>query len=98
MYNQNNVEGRRPRAEFEDPNEGKLALGTFIVLLIVGVIIFWYSGKLLVAGIEYAEAKRATVECNQWADEAKVYPGYYLAGWQKEQCDTYEIAVEAPVL
>jgi hypothetical protein len=68
-----------------------------IAMLALGGYALVQGGKAVVAGISYAEARRATAECEQWADEAKVYPGYFLVRWQKMQCDTYGVQIDAPV-
>lgn len=68
-----------------------------LVLVALGGYALVQGGKALAAGISYAEARRSTAECEKWADEAKVYPGYFLVLWQKMQCDTYGVAVDAPV-
>lgn len=77
----------------------------FVVTAIVTVIviaatnsILVQTGKATMAGLEYVEAKRATTECEKWADEAMVYQEYFLVPWQKMQCDTYGIAINAPVV
>lgn len=74
-----------------------MMVGVFIVMIALAGAALWYGGKALVAGIAFAEDRRATAECEKWADEAKVYPGYFLVRWQKMQCDTYGVAVDAPV-
>lgn len=89
----------RPRNEFEDtPLDRIIAAGVFLcmIALIMGAV--FYAGKLTLAGISYAEAKRATAECEKWADEAKVFPAYFIVGWQKSQCDTYGVAIDAPLI
>ena len=92
------IEARRPRSEFEDtPRDRFIAAGVFSVLIALAVASLAYGVKAVVAGVSYAEASRATGECEKWADEAKVYPGYFLAPWQKMQCDTYGVAIDAPV-
>lgn len=89
---------RRPRSEFEDtPLDRIIAIGVFLILVACILLGFWYGRKTLIAGISYAEERRATAECEKWADEAKVYPGYFLVEWQKMQCDTYGVSVDAPV-
>lgn len=37
------------------------------------------------------------VECNQWAEQAHEYAGFYLTQWQKDQCDAHGIDINAPV-
>lgn len=74
-----------------------IAAGVFVAIVALGMATLWYGGKTLVAGIAYAETNRATAECEKWSDEARVYPGYFLVGWQKEQCDFYGISIDAPL-
>lgn len=33
-------------------------------------------------------------ECLTWKKEAKQYPNFFLATWQRQQCDHYGIAVK----
>ena len=37
------------------------------------------------------------IECFKWQKEARKIRGYFLAGWQKEQCDSLNIKINAPV-
>lgn len=81
---------------------GLMILALFIVLIGYGVKTL---GGLIVDGVKYAEAKRATTECEKWQDWEKIYPewdpasktGYYITEWQKAQCDTYGIELDAHV-
>jgi hypothetical protein len=42
--------------------------------------------------------KQERNECRQWQAEAKEYLGYYLLGWQKEQCDHWGIPIDIKVV
>ena len=64
-----------------------VVLGVIMVVLIVGLFI------AVPAGLK----KMERLECEKWQDEAVKYPAYFLASWQKEQCDTYDIQIDAPV-
>lgn len=89
---------KRPLGEMEDTTTDRvIAIVVFVILIVGGLASVFYGGKAILAGAAYAEARRATAECEKWADQAMVYPGYFLVGWQKEQCDTYGVAVDAPV-
>ena len=74
----------------------------FVVMIILGGYALIQGGKAFVAGIGYAEAQRATAECEKWNDWALVYPnwdertqtGYFITRWQKAQCDTYGIELQ----
>jgi len=70
-----------------------------LICLVLGAGVIGYHGVMTVgATASYFEAKRATAECEQWRDEAMIYRGYFLQGWQKKQCDTYGVTIMAPVL
>lgn len=60
-----------------------------IVLALVSISFFWLIG----VGFDGYEK----YECQKWQAEAKTYQGYFLAGWQKDQCDRWGIKIEAPV-
>lgn len=74
----------------------------FLVMIGLGGYALVEGVKALGAGISYAEARRATAECEKWNDWARIYPawdertqtGYFITPWQKSQCDTYGIALE----
>jgi len=89
---------RRPKGDFEDTWVDRV-IALAIMATMIGLVLasVYYGGKLVVEGILFAEERRATAECEKWADEAKVFEGYFLVGWQKEQCDTYGIEVDAPL-
>ena len=61
---------------------------------------------VLALGAFFGEAQRATYECNRWAEWENDFPaydarsgtGYSITSWQKEQCDTYGISLQAPVV
>lgn len=89
---------RRPRNEFEDTWVDRVIAGLILIAMIALALgAFYYGGKLVVEGILFAEERRATAECEKWADEAKVFEEYFIVGWQKEQCDTYGIEIDAPL-
>jgi len=68
---------------------GKL-IGIFAICIIA-------MAALIGAG-EYGVRAGETNECRQWAREAKEYPGYYITGWQKMQCEARGIKVDARVV
>ena len=51
----------------------------------------------LVWAIIVGTGKSEIVECNKWSQEADAYPGYFLASWQKSQCDAHGIFISSPV-
>jgi len=72
----------------------------FIILTTIGLLILKGIGSGVVITIKLianAEARRAIAECEQWKAEASIYPGYYLTGWQEEQCKTYDIEIKLPI-
>jgi len=67
-----------------------------VMILVIGLmlVISWGGMRLLAKTFIYAEAKRATTECQEWKDQARVFKNYYLTDWQKAQCDYYNIKIE----
>jgi hypothetical protein len=71
-------------------------LGVYIVLAVIGAFV------VFVIAIDEQEI----AECNKWASEAKeikrydpkTETGYFISPWQKEQCDSHGIQVDAYVL
>jgi len=71
----------------------------FIVMILLGGYALVEGGKELVSGVQFAEARRATAECEKWNDWALIMPkwdeesqtGYFILPWQKEQCDSVGI-------
>lgn len=61
--------------------------------------VVWFSclGAAFIAAIVIGLGRGETVECQQWRSDAKTLPGFYLTQWQKQQCDHYQINIEAPV-
>lgn len=60
-----------------------------IVLVFISILFFVATDRGLRGYERY--------ECQKWQAEAKMYQGYFLTGWQKAQCDHYEVEIEAPV-
>ena len=56
------------------------------ILLLVGLFIF-----------EYGVERQEKAECLNWQDQALELPNFFLTGWQKQQCDRYQIEIDAPV-
>ena len=56
------------------------------------LMIFALAGLIwmIVWSIQQAEK----VECYQLQKQSYKYPGFYLADWQKQQCDRWEIEIE----
>lgn len=74
--------------------------GVVICWVIVAAIAYgaYLLGKMFVEGAKLAMIRQEAGECEKWADEAKVYPGYFLLQWQKDQCDARGVAIDAPVI
>lgn len=51
----------------------------------------------LVTAILVGTSRSENAECIKWSQEADAYPGYFLAQWQKDQCDAHGIKISAPV-
>lgn len=64
------------------------------VLTIAAVILF---SAAFVAAFVVGTGRSEVMECNKWNQEADAYPGFYLAHWQKDQCDAHGIVINAPV-
>lgn len=72
------------------------------ILLAVGY--FGLKGAVKTIGI--IADRQAESDCIQWAAEAERHAalsatnpgGYYLLKWQKEECDSVNIQIDAPVI
>ena len=62
---------------------------TAIVVLVVGISAMFF--------FEYGVEKAEKAECLKWQDQSLEYPNFYLTAWQKQQCDRYQIEIDAPV-
>lgn len=58
-----------------------------MMLVSIGILalLLW----AFVTGIERYER----VECEKWKAQDALYPSFYTAGWQVEQCERYDIAI-----
>ena len=60
--------------------------------------IFYFLAILATfAIVNHAMNVREVVECNQWKDQATIYPLFYLTEWQAEQCAAHNIIINAPI-
>lgn len=48
----------------------------------------------VVVGID----RSAKAECLKWQGDAEKYEKYYIVEWQAEQCQSYDIIINAPVI
>jgi hypothetical protein len=64
-----------------------------IILLIIGTATL---GAFMLL-IEWGTERQEQYECQKWQVEAKEYAdkGYFLADWQKAQCQHYGIEINA---
>lgn len=65
-------------------------------LIIGSVLLAFIFGFIFALGVGVKKTEIA--ECEVWQLEAVRYPGYFLAGWQKNQCDHYGIQINAPAI
>lgn len=100
------------KTEFERPGSRELR-NEWILCIIIGLVLIalagaavFYAGKAAVAGISYAMERQAVGECEKWQDWERIYPewdertgtGYFITPWQKQQCDSVGVTLEAHVL
>lgn len=60
----------------------KYAFSVFGALAIVYIV-----SMFIFAGIDKSEI----AECLKWKQHSDQYPGFFLASWQKQQCDAHNI-------
>jgi len=77
----------------EDIKKGAFMLTLIALYIGTALLVAWLSISLLIDGLSYAEAKRATVECKNWQDQAEVIKGFYLTTAERSQCEYYNINV-----
>jgi uncharacterized alpha/beta hydrolase family protein len=61
--------------------------------IVISLFVLFIFSALLLMGVKNEEK----VNCHTWQIQAKEYPGFYLTQWQKDQCDHYDITIDAPV-
>ncbi len=62
----------------------------------LGILVFAIiSGVVGIAIFSMNEQERN--DCNHWAEQARVYPGFFLTQWQADQCKAHDIVVNAPI-
>ena len=59
-----------------------------LLVLILVLVIFVLSNSL---------DKQERNECLIWQHQSEIYEGFFLAQWQKEQCDYHGIEVNAEI-
>lgn len=100
----------RERAEEKSAINAALTVGLLTGLGLAAAAALAVSGYFGFKALAYAAGtivdRNAEAECIGWAAEAKRHTaysehnpgGYYLTQWQKEECDSVNIHVNAPVL
>lgn len=82
-------------AKVQPPKEGSIS-----VPLTIGILLACFLGA---TGVVYAFTigldRNEMVECNKWQAQAEEFPArvYYIAQWQKDQCDAHGITINASV-
>ncbi len=61
---------------------------------VMAVIVFVLVGIWFLLGCFDASE---VVECNQWKEQAKEYPGFWLTKSQNEQCTTHGIMIKTTI-
>lgn len=51
----------------------------------------------LITAILVGTSASENAECIKWSQEADAYPGFFLAKWQKDQCDAHGVIINAAV-
>ena len=64
---------------------------------IITTAVFIALTAAIVTAILVGTSRSEIVECNKWSQEADAYPGYFLASWQKDQCDAHGVIINSPV-
>ena len=52
---------------------------------------------VLATAIVVGTSRSENAECIKWSQEADAYPGFFLAPWQKDQCDAHGVIINAAV-
>lgn len=61
------------------------------IIIFVAIALILYA---IFATIDGALARKEKAECLKWQVEAEQFEGYFLAGWQKQQCQHYKVIVK----
>lgn len=65
-----------------------------ITLAVIGAIIVTIAVTLMISDSLFKTEK---FECYQLQNQAGEYTDFYITQWQKDQCDSYDIIINAPV-
>ncbi len=64
-----------------------------VIIVLTIIIMFLALGIALDEGIKKSEIN----ECNNWAEMADKYKGFYLTQNQAEQCNFLNVEINAPI-
>lgn len=64
--------------------------------IIVGLTIIAVAAALATA-VTFGLNKSELNECQKWQQQAGAIQGFFITQWQKDQCDHYQIEINAPV-
>lgn len=65
-----------------------IVLGIVVAVMLVGMVL----------GANNAMSQNELSECYTWGQQSVDYKNlYYLKQWQKDQCDSYGIMIDAPI-
>ncbi len=64
-----------------------------ITMCVVFSIVFISFGFVAITAINNNER----AQCHQWQEMSQEYKDFYLLGWQVDQCEKYNIAVDVPI-
>lgn len=70
---------------------------TAIIEIGVMILVVTVLTAAIVTSIVVGTGRSEAAECVKWSQEADARPGFYLAQWQKDQCDAHSIFISAPV-
>ena len=73
--------------------ETKAALTEIAIMAIVVAVL----GAGIVTAILVGTSASENAECIKWSQDAVGRPGYFLAQWQKDQCDAHGVIINAAV-
>ena len=76
-----------------DQDEKIEACLEWFAIACLAIVILCSAFKFFGEAIESQEI----YECHVWQQQAAEYPLFFMADWQKSQCDHYGIIVKAPV-
>jgi len=74
--------------------------GHFVMTVVEGIMMLFIA-FIVVAGLGWialtALNNKEIYECKTWAGDAVQYSEFYIVKWQKVECDSHQIIINAPV-